>query len=156
MPRPILDPASFEAECRRRGVDWPSLAIQQFLYDHGTKGEFLEQYGHLNLLSLRWELVTITALELLGCTYHRDFSRVPDTARDPRSMLARYRQAYGYAVWDGSWKVPPLVLNGSLCDPPQLRPHLIEGHTRLGVLIGLVRLGEVSPESIHEVLFASQ
>ena len=146
----------FEGECQRLGLAWPRLVVEQFLFDHGDKPEFLEQYGHLDLLHLHWTLRKLPARELLGCSYYDEFGdRVRSVAESARWMLDQYREVYG-EVWDGSWRVPPVFIEGALHDPPQDHLHLVEGHTRLGVLIGLANAGEVSPDSTHEAFVASR
>jgi hypothetical protein len=111
------DLAVFEGECQRRGLIWPRLVVEQFLFDHGDKPEFLEQYGHLDLSDLHWTLRTLPASTLLGCSYYDEFGdRVRSVAESPRWTLDRYREAYG-DVWDASWRVPPVFIEGALHDP---------------------------------------
>jgi hypothetical protein len=136
------------------GRDWPSLVIDQFLFDHGDKDEFLDQYGHLNLERLRWDLRSVRAKELIRSTRHEEFSdRVLAVAAHPHWTLEQYRKTYG-EVWDHSWKVPPVLIEGWLRNPPQGELHLVEGHTRLGVLIGLVEHQEITTESKHDAFVA--
>lgn len=145
------DRAAFEDECLRRGLEWPPLAVEQFLFDHGNKQQFISQYNHLDLLAIRWELRRFPAEILATTTVYEGFrNRVESVAADPRWTLERYRSGHG-EVFSNTWKVPPLVIEGALRNPPQEQLHLIEGHTRLGVLIGQLRLGEVQASSTHEV-----
>jgi hypothetical protein len=145
----------FHSECRRLGLDWPPGVVDQLLFDHGAKDEFLEQYRHLNLLRLRWELRSVRASELILCTSHKEFSdRVRSVAEHPHWTLEQYEKGYG-RVWDHSWMVPPLLLEGWLREPPQNELHLVEGHTRIGVLKGLVQLGEVPADSEHDAFVAA-
>jgi hypothetical protein len=158
LPRPGSgkdDREFFHSECKRLGLEWPPSVIDQLLFEHGDKDEFLEQYGHLNLLRLRWELRSVRASELIPCTSHEEFSdRVRSVAKHPHWTLEQYSKAYG-RIRDHSWKVAPLLIEGRLREPPQIELHLVEGHTRIGVLMGLVQLGEVPADSEHDAFVAA-
>jgi hypothetical protein len=155
LPRPGApgaDLRSFEAECQRLGLNWPAPVVGQFLYDHGAKDEFLEQYDHLDLLALRWELRELPAGVLVGCTVFEEFAdQVIETAAMPHHKIAQYREAYGPDLWSGSWRLPPVFLEGHLRNPPHERLHLVEGHTRLGILTGLLASDEVPSNSLHKI-----
>lgn len=145
----------FDVECRRRGLDWPSPVIERFLFDHGTKSQFQEQYGDLDLVMLRWQFRSLLAGELVDCTYDEDLGgRVQSVSARPHWTLKEYRIHRG-VTWQGTWSVPPILIEGALRNPLQPELHLVEGHTRLGVLIGLVGMGEVALDSAHFAYVAS-
>lgn len=147
---------AFKARCHELGLDWPEPVIEQFLYNHGDKGEFLEQYGELDLSVLRWSLEEVPASELDACTCYPPFRDLVDSvASHAHWKIDQYRSIHGDSVWTGTWRVPPVMLAGAICAPPQQELHLVEGHTRLGVLTGLIKLGEVAPDSMHLVYVGS-
>lgn len=157
LPRPgdgRANFSTFQAEIAARNIQWPSAVIEQFLFDHGCNHHFVEQYGHLDLEHIEWTLKSITASELSKSTYHEDLGeRLTSVAEHPHDTLRMYRSPELISrrgePWNRTWAVPPVLLSGELRDPPQAELHLVEGHTRMGVLIGLLRLGEVEPTSEH-------
>jgi hypothetical protein len=157
LPRPGspgADLDGFVAACRLRGVDRPADVVQQFLFDHGTNDEFIEQYGHLDLRAIHWSLEAMPAAELIGATCYLDFvEHVESVASHPRWTVDQYRLGHG-DVWTSTWVVAPLMMRGELLSPPHGGLHLVEGHTRIGVLKGMVGLGEISVDSLHEVHIA--
>src|SRR5271154_1855034 len=48
---------------------WPMDVVEQFLFEHGAKSEFIEQYGHLDLDRLRWTLEQLPASEFAQVTW---------------------------------------------------------------------------------------
>ena len=68
--------------------------------------------------------------------------------------IDQYRSVYGRDVLDGTWRVPPYMIDGRLMEPPTAGLCLIEGHTRMGVLRGSLRRGDIVPDSLHEVWVA--
>src|SRR4051812_6522404 len=77
LPRPGsagADPTCFEVECRNRGLEWPTPVVQQFLFDHGNQDEFIDQYDHIDLLGIHWQLVALPASSLVESTHHCDFA----------------------------------------------------------------------------------
>ena len=157
LPRPGSgreDRASFDDECQRRGLGWPPLVIGQFLFDHGNNPDFIAQYDHLDLLTIRWESRRLPAKVLAASTFYEDFGeRVHSVASHPQWTLEQYRSGHG-VVFGDTWKVPPLLIEARLCQPPQTKLHLLEGHTRLGVLIGLLHLRLVEADSMHDAYVA--
>lgn len=158
LPRPWGSPedlSTFEACCREMGLDWPQSVIEQFLYDHGNDADFIEQYGELDLSALRWDLVEVRAENIIASTCYPDYrDHVEETARHPRAIIEQHEED-GESVWTVTWRVPPVMLRGAICIPPQPELHLVEGHTRVGVLSGLVRVGEIDPDSTHLVYLGS-
>lgn len=135
----------------------PSDVLEQFCSDHGRKEEFQEQYGHLNLRELLWQLQSIPAKQLVQATVYEEFQCYP---REVSERVAGF-QKDGWECIDcrsevieqwrkhQTWLRPPILLVGNLVGQgPSL--HLVEGHTRLGILAGLVKAGIVDAESTHQ------
>lgn len=131
------DLRAFTRECELRGVCWPAEVVEQFLFDHGKNPDFVEQYAHLDLTAIDWRLQAVTTEQLLEATYFDEFGgRVHDVENQTSYVLKQYQKAYGDDVWAQTWKRPPIFIVGALRQPPQQELHLVEGHTRLGVLRG--------------------
>jgi hypothetical protein len=158
LPRPGSARANwgaFLAVCHEAGIWWPDRVIDEFLWSHGKNERFRRQYGHVDLPALVWELQSLTARELLASSFDEDLGgRVLDVAANPHWYLAQYRPPD--ALWgDDTWSQPPLLMPAGFLTPPKDGLHLVEGHTRLGVMRGLVELGELSADSTHQVYVAS-
>jgi hypothetical protein len=136
----------------------PEDVLEQFLFDHGTKGEFQQQYGHLDLHALRWELVSSRASEILGCSVYPEFARWIETVAGRTRVVPQegwhdlHLPPDAAEHWRdrGTWVRPPVMLKGDLVDSNRLL-HLVEGHTRIGALRGLVESGALPSSSFHLV-----
>ncbi len=136
----------------------PADVLEQFVFDHGTKHEFQQQYGHLDLHALHWECQPIRAEEILACSVHPDYAEWVETAAGRTRAVPREgwnnvifppRTAQFWAD-NGTWMRTPVMLSGDLVHSD--RPlHLVEGHTRLGALRGLVESVVLPSSSVHSV-----
>jgi hypothetical protein len=135
----------------------PESVLKQVCSDHGRKDEFQHQYGALDLCSLQWSLEGRPASELVEATVFEGFR--PWVA----SVEARVQSftLSGWACIDvrpdvvvhweryHTWLESPVFIDAvALGLGPGL--HLMEGHTRLGILRGLSRRGIIPPQSHHE------
>ena len=134
----------------------PEDVLEQFVFDHGTKGDFQKQYGHIDLHALRWDLLSVRTKEVLASTVYPHFAHWMETVAGrtrvvplggwndvllPPHMVQHWKE-------HGTWMRPPVMLKGDVVDSD--RPlHLIEGHTRVGALRGLVESGVLSSSSTH-------
>ena len=155
LPRPGSSGADFDTFLElvhTHGVNWPEPVVRDVLFDHGEERHMLLGYGHLDLRAVSWSLEYRSAADLVCATsFFNDF--VDEVADHPHFKINQYRQTLP-SPWEETWQVPPYFMQGSLLSPPQHGLHLIEGHTRLGILRGLVRLREVTSESLHRVFHA--
>lgn len=135
----------------------PDDVLEQFVRDHGTKTEFQEQYGELDLHAIQWSLETVTAREFLAATIYRHFDwqetvarRTRLVARDGWSDVVLPPGAAEHWQAHGTWTRPPVTLRGALVRSESTL-HLVEGHTRFGALYGLVECGVLSEDSLHQI-----
>jgi hypothetical protein len=140
----------------------PDDVLEQFCSDHATNNDFQEQYGHVDLLRVHWSLQSLAASELLMTSIYYHFRRWPESVAcrlasfdddgweciDDRSAVVEHWRSRH------TWLRPPILLDGDLLGRPGSR-HLVEGHTRLGLLRGLVAHRIVSADSKHEVWFGA-
>lgn len=135
----------------------PVDVLEQFVYDHGLNEIFQEQYGQIDLQLLRWECEQRPARELIQASVHQGFDQHERTATDIAAVATAGWEAVclppGAAeAWQraGTWLRPPVMLDGALIGTTAAL-HLVEGHTRLGALRGLVDIGVLNAELPHEV-----
>ena len=136
----------------------PDDVLEQFCSDHATKAEFQEQYGHLDLSRVKWERRSVPAAVLLAVNTYPGFRQWPESVAARLKYFAEdgwdcidVRSAV-VAHWRThlTWMRAPIVLEGALLGRPGLL-HLAEGHTRIGLLRGLVEHDLVRADSRHEV-----
>jgi hypothetical protein len=141
----------------------PDDVLEQFVWDHGTDSEFQRQYGHLDLHALGWQLCAIPAGEVLTCSVNPGFADYVAAVAD-RTRVVRV-EGWGNVNlppetalhWQqkGTWIRPPVALRGAVLgkDCPF---HLVEGHTRLGALRGLVESSMLCGPSAHQIWIGEQ
>lgn len=134
----------------------PESVAQQFLADHGRKSEFQEHYAHLDLGQLVWSLESHSAADLARVAVYRSFrpwfdqvrARAGDFSSHGWSCVDRRECVQIHWSTSGTWIVPPVLLPAALV-AGGLGLHAVEGHTRLGLLAGLVEHGVLRPTAEH-------
>ena len=136
----------------------PDDVLEQFVSDHGTKPEFLEQYGRLELTHIEWLPLALSASEVAAASAYERFTNWQVSMRS-RVALIRSR---GWEAIDtrpevvrhwkaqNTWLRRPIFLDGALLGRSSVH-HLVEGHGRTGILRALLSAGYVTPESSHAV-----
>lgn len=145
---------------RALSLPMPRDVLEQICADHGRKDDFQAQYAHLDLRQLTWALESLTAAEIIAASVYERFRGSVETVslnwvdapdspgadwilRDPRADVVRHW------VDHRTWLRPPVFVEGFLVGS-SVPLHLMEGHTRLGVLKGLVDRGLLRESSAHE------
>jgi hypothetical protein len=136
----------------------PTEVALQFYADHGRKDDFQHAYGKLKISQIDWSLVEKRADVLNTASMNEDFHRwftnvgaraanfpvagwkCVDTRRNVREHWEKHR----------TWLVSPIFLEASLVGSTS-HLHLAEGHTRLGLLAGLVEQGVLPASSTHRI-----
>lgn len=134
----------------------PDDVREQVLCDHGAHPDFQIQDGKLDLRAMQWRLEPRRASEICGASVYSRFSHWVESV-EHRSRMIRTGSWLEFDVrekviahWrtNGTWQRAPVLLDlRSLGQTTGI--HLIQGHTRLGALRGLVGLGRVRADSEH-------
>lgn len=144
---------------RKRLQETPFEVVEQVYSQHGRKNEFQEQYGDLELSSITWVSTALPATKIIQATCYPGF--IPWLSNVESRSLAFSKGGWRcidmrddvIAHWSAhrTWLRPPVFIQGI---PPAIgdKLHLMEGHTRVGLLRGLVNIGLLSPSSQHEIL----
>ena len=143
---------------RALGLPVPEPVLEQVCSDHGRNCEFQSQYGALDLGSLRWSLENRAASELKEATVYEGFQRWAESV-EARVQSFKFKSS-GWACIDvrreivahwetyHTWLRPPVFIDAEVLGRgPGL--HLMGGHTRLGILRGLVNHGVIPLGSHH-------
>lgn len=142
----------FVSDARVRSLRWPDSVVRQFLFDHGRNSGFMEQYGHLDLASITWRMEQLSAEVVAAASTFSEFDWA-DTVEANFEYYLVLRTPAERASWvdRGTWIEPPLLIRGSAVHQPAAEWHLVEGHTRLGMLRAHLARALVLPEAVHHV-----
>jgi hypothetical protein len=129
------------AAARALNLPMPEDVLEQFILDHGLNHDFQERYGDLNLYALAWSRELLETGQIIGCT--SKFDRYVQEIAERHMTAITLEQAVFHvdarSFWAerGTWLRAPLFFWEVF--PPPDEHHLVEGHTRLGALIGFHR-----------------
>ncbi|HHD0742208.1 TPA: hypothetical protein ACN190_003941 [Citrobacter freundii] len=144
------------------GIEAPEQIFKQIYCGLSNDPRFQALYGHLNLNSLKWNLVRVKTSELTkfdrNATYpdymleiSEDFNTCGNNfCIDAREDVAEHWLKFG------TWAEPPMFIERSLVSSGESGLHLMEGHTRLGTLLGAIKYGFVQLADSHELYIASK
>jgi len=141
---------------RQLRLPMPDNVLEQFVIDHGTKPEFQRQFGHVDLHAVEWQLSELTLDEIASSSVFSGFQRyvkettvrfaaIPEKGWESVTIVPEAVQAWRQRR---TWRRSPIAMEGTLVggDKPL---HWVEGHTRLGALLGLTRAGLVDRDKRH-------
>ena len=139
----------------------PEDVIEQFYSDHGRKDSFQNQYEKIDLSRIMWSLLSVRADKLSDCSYYKRFETRVNACAAWGDHIANegwdYLNFYPVKVVN-SWKTAkswfriPIMINGNLINLDSTY-HLVEGHSRLGLLKGLVRSAILENASSHKIWY---
>ena len=140
----------------------PKDIIEQFYSDHGRNEVFQSQYEKIDLLKVSWSKLSVRADTLSECSYYEGYNSVEVCAEWAKAIVKDgwdYLDFYPDEVVDSwrnskTWFRIPVFINGRLINRNN-RYHLVEGHSRLGLLKGLLENGIIQNESTHDIWYGS-
>ena len=146
-------------ELVRNFPDVPTEVIQQFFVEHGRNPDFQEQYGHIVLDLMTWKKELISGDELRHCSHFERFdplfkscsARALAISKDDWKGIDRRQNVVRQWEEHKTWLLPPVLIAGVLVNRVSAL-HLVEGHTRLGLLTGLIEAGKLDGSRCHEVM----
>lgn len=136
----------------------PLEVVQQVFIEHGRNPDFQKQYGHIDLELLTWKKVAMTGDELRSSSHFERFDswfkscnvRALSVAKKGWKYIDSRQNVVEHWEKHQTWLLPPVLIAGSLvCRDSAL--HLVEGHTRLGLLTGLIEADVIDETRCHEV-----
>ncbi|MBE4489949.1 hypothetical protein [Vibrio parahaemolyticus] len=148
---------------KQRGVSAPDSVIEQFYIDHNANSRFLTLYGDLSLPDLKWELVDFDTTKFLQIGSNASF---PDFLEEVSEDASHFHDI-GEAVIDcreevlnhwkkhGTWLTPPIFLDANVLGGKSGIPHLVEGHSRVGCLLGIQKYKIIPLADRHKVYWGS-
>ncbi|SMY35397.1 hypothetical protein [Photobacterium andalusiense] len=148
---------------KQHGVSAPDSVIEQFYIDHNSESCFLALYGDLSLPDLKWELVDFDTTKFLQIGSNASF---PDFLEEESERASHFHDV-GEAVIDcreevlnhwkkhGTWLTPPIFLDANVLGGKSGIPHLVEGHSRVGCLLGIQKYKIIPLADRHKVYWGS-
>jgi hypothetical protein len=123
----------------------PEDVLEQFVIDHGLNEDFQREYADLDLYSIAWELNDLSTEQIIT-----SWSKFDNYIAEVAEILRKHANdkphpphmtAASWKSWleSGTWRRAPIFLDSVLARRSGL--HLVEGHTRVGVLKGLLDTG---------------
>ena len=140
----------------------PESVLLQLFHEQGRNPDFQNQYKHLKLHDIYWSEVQLKATEIITCTVlpscKRWFDEVGErTAEFPakgwRCIDERKDVRTHWQKFE-TWLIPPVMLSSDIFSLGSAL-HLVEGHTRIGLLSGLVRNNVLQSASVHTVMLGT-
>lgn len=130
--------------------------LEQVFRDHGRKSEFQALYGHLELNHIQWTCVSKRADELCRSGMNEQFrpwfnnvaARATHVATGGWETVDVRADVQKQWETEKTWLRAPVFLDAHLV-ARGTGLFLVEGHTRLGLLSGLMKYGIVPQASLH-------
>ena len=133
----------------------PQDVIEQFYIDHGRKEEFQEQYSDLDISNIYWSEQVLDFDVIKAFIVYPEFVNWVQSCKLRSKLVAvnnnwlkiqNSQDVINYWKQNHTWVRSPVILKGM-----NSKLSLVEGHTRLGTLLGLVESGMISNCSQHLV-----
>jgi hypothetical protein len=122
----------------------PRDVAEQFFVEHGRNPDFQQQYSDIQLCKLKWTLIELNAGEIIACSVYKEFQRWFNSVSERAKMFCS--SGWGaidfrpdvQSHWETTrtWARPPVMLSAAVIGMGATL-HLVEGHTRVGLLSGL-------------------
>lgn len=140
----------------------PLEVVKQVYQDHGRNGEHQKEYGELDIGSLAWEKKRITAADIQPCFMLSRFSEWPYRVSQRLDQFEKMGwrcidvRENVWRHWEEhqTWVMEPVFVHRGLVGTEE-GMHLVEGHTRVGVLRGLLSRSLISASSFHGVWYGA-
>ena len=142
----------------------PIDVITQVYSDHGLNGYFQYLYGNIEIDRLQWKEMSVEGRLIIKCSVNNEFidyllmtaSKVDkNTFNDLDGVLCGRYKEQGSWIKTHSWILPPVFIDPKIINITNKELHLVEGHTRIGLLKGFIKCGFIAPEKCHRIYLGS-
>jgi hypothetical protein len=144
-------------EIADRLPDCPPV-VREVYSDHGRNYEFQKAYGSIKISKLKWHLTPLAASVIVECSI-KPFAtqwvgnvarRVDNFSSEGWSCIDVRPNIVEHWCKSKTWLVPPVFFDTTVVSE-QGRLHLVEGHTRISALRGLISHRILEAASVHHV-----
>ncbi len=135
----------------------PLDVMEQLYSDHGLSSEFQDQYADVDINNLRWSLINVEAKSLIQSSIYEDFENWFLTCIEKSkrvgltgdyNLVHNLKCVSKYWKDHKTWDRPPVFFSQEVLSKKNSL-HLVEGHSRLGALKGLVEGNSLSGNDTH-------
>jgi hypothetical protein len=144
-------------------INAPDSVIEQFYLDHSNKVEFIELYGDFDITKIIWKLKDFPTafFEKIG-----NNATFPDFLNEKAQDASHYSKHGDWMIdgrenvvcqWKkiGTWLTPPILIDRNLLGEELGTPHLVEGHSRVGCLLGINKYKIIPLSSHHKAYWGT-
>jgi hypothetical protein len=150
-------------ELRKMFPNTPEDVLSQFYSDHGRKNEFQSEYANIEIDLLQWNLMEIVAETIVKSSMHPNFhgwfesvsNRVKRFSTEGWESIDCRVEVREHWRIKRTWIIPPVFLDGQIIGS-ESKFHLVEGHTRVGILDGFLKHDILSENQLHTIWVATQ
>lgn len=134
-------------------LGWPDDVVEQWLFDHAGHGPFQRDYARVDLNRIRWGVeIVATSTFLAMPTGQSESGCIAKYAENPDWWISVRNSGVHRGVaesWTahGTWKRWPIVIDRGLLCSGDVGLQLVEGRTRVGILVGRHRNGDYVADS---------
>jgi hypothetical protein len=138
----------------------PIYIAEEFYRPFGRQDIHQSEYGFLDIAKIKWSKRYLTADVINSSSILKDFSpwvntvseRVQNFSNKGWECIDTRQDVIDYWQNNKTWLKAPLFLERKLLNNKNNDGiHLLEGHTRIGILKGCLKHLLISSDSIHEV-----
>lgn len=133
-------------------LGWPEDVVEQWLFDLAGHAPFHDDYADLGLNEVEWSVEIVATETLLSVpTGPSEAGCIETYAEDPDWWISVRNSGDHLGVAEawrahGTWKRWPLLLDRRLLGPED-GLQLVDGRTRVGILVGRHRRGDHAADS---------
>jgi len=141
----------------------PKDVLSQFYSDHGRNNEFQSEYANIEIDLLQWNLIEIDAETIVKSSIHPNFRGWFEAVSNRAKRFSNERwesidcrlEVRDYWQTNRTWMISPIFLDGQIIDS-ESKFHLVEGHTRVGLLDGLLKHDILPKSQLHTIWVATK
>lgn len=141
----------------------PKDVLSQFYSDHGRNNEFQSGYANVEIDLLQWNLMEIDAETIVKSSMYPNFrgwfetvsNRAKRFSNEGWESIDCRLKVRDYWQTNSTWMISPIFLDGQIIDS-ESKFHLVEGHTRVGLLDGLLKYDILPKSQLHTIWVATK
>ncbi|EPW5455660.1 hypothetical protein [Enterobacter hormaechei] len=142
------------------GLDAPDPVIKEIYYALAGFERHQTLYGHLELSKIEWIRTELPSAVFLGigdnATFPNYLHEVSEDYHGEGFVLDLRPEVDEHWRKFGTWLEPPFLIDRSLLVPKANGLHLVEGHTRVGTLLGALKYNFVTVAKRHSIFLAKK
>ncbi|MCX7206835.1 MAG: hypothetical protein NT086_12795 [Proteobacteria bacterium] len=136
----------------------PREVARQLYSEHGRNKDFQDTYGLINISQIKWVKVSERAEIIVASSMNPDFDewfrtaagRVGSFTKKGWECIHTRKDVQEHWKEFKTWDLPPVTISAALVGLKSPL-HLVEGHSRVGLLAGLIQHEILPKQSMHHI-----